>query len=151
MFYETTHVFPLLNGGIGVVDWGGKYSSRVYEITGFPSKTSLTWLLAWDVEACGEWVYLDPPIEVSEWDRTVLNLINLGESSIVWEIIATHMPQLYHLDYPSHWILEYSNVIKPGENDTHIVSNYTAIRVRVKSHEEGRCSKFKIVVQQIRD
>ncbi|OYT37979.1 MAG: hypothetical protein B6U89_06540 [Desulfurococcales archaeon ex4484_58] len=149
-FMETTHVFPLLNGGIGVIDWRGKYSSLVYEIIGFPSKTTLYWLLAWDVEASHEWLYLDPPIEVSEWDKTILQFINLSEHILEWEIITTNMPQLYHWDYPTHWFLEYSNKVKPRENDQYIVADRTAIRVRVRALEEGVCGKFKIVVQQIR-
>ena len=150
-FFETTHVFPLLNGGIGAIDWRGKYSSQVVEVLGFPSKTTFTWLLAWDYPIGVEWVVLDPPLEINEWDYVTLHVINLGGNHVEWEILATPMPQLYHWDYPGHWIRVYNNVIDPFSLDTIELegsSKWSAIRVKTRTRNGE--SKIKVVVVQSR-
>ncbi|MET1160801.1 MAG: hypothetical protein ABWW65_07565 [Thermoprotei archaeon] len=151
-FFETTHVFPLLSGGIGAIDWKGKYSSQVVEILGIPTRTVFTWLLAWDYELSEKWVYFDPPIEISEWDYVLLEIINLGGGSAEWEIYGTRLPQLYPWDYPSHWYRVYSHVVDSDSSDQYDLligeDYYTAIRVRARALE-GK-PRIKIIVLQFR-
>ena len=149
-FFETTHVFPLLNGSIGAIDWRGKYSSQVVEIIGFPSKTRFTWLLAWDYRVGNNWVFLDPPLEISEWDHVMLHFINIGNDRLAYEVYATSMPQLYHWDYPSHWKKVYEGVVKPVSQDVVEVDpvKWGSVRVRVKAVDKE--TVVKVVVNQAR-
>jgi len=150
-FIETTHVFPLLNGMIGAIDWRGKYSSQVVEILEFPRKTRFSWLLAWDYTVGSQWVYLDPPLEVSEWDSTTIDFIVVDGDPLSVEVYATAMPHLYPHDYPLHWRIVEAGIAKRGEPLTISLEakRYTAARVRAKS--AGAKTVFKAVVLQTRD
>jgi len=147
-FFETTHVFPLLNGNLGAIDWRGKYLSQVIEITSLPRKTTLLWLLAWDYEISNSWVNFQPPIEISEWDQISFQVVNVGSNEVLWEVLGTKIPQIYHWDYPTHWYKIYSGKVKPKENSVFEYDNKgtTALLVRAKS--QNNKSVIKIIVTQ---
>jgi len=150
-FFETTHVFPLLNGGIGAVDWRGKYSSQVVEIMEFPSKTKFTWLLAWDYKVGGEWIHLDPPLEISEWDNISIEFTNIEGDPLIYEVYATTLPQLYPWDYPRHWKPIATGTVKSGNSETIEINTklFNSARIRVKS--QTGTSTFKAIVNQSRN
>jgi len=150
-FFETTHVFPLLNGGIGAIDWRGKYSSQIVEVLEIPRKARFAWLLAWDYRVGGEWVYLDPPVEVDEWDSVYIDFTSVGGDPLVYEVYATTLPQLYPWDYPHHWKLIATGVVKHGDSEVVEVNTklFSSVRVRVRSL--GREAVFKAVVVESRE
>jgi hypothetical protein len=90
---ETTHVFPTLSGGVGAIDWSGNYSSRVIEILGWP-KSALSFLLAWDYDP-GEGVFLDPPLDVIEYDEVAISLINMGEAAVTGTLYESALPTIF--------------------------------------------------------
>jgi hypothetical protein len=93
---ETTHVFPTLSGGVGAIDWSGTYSSRVIEILRWP-KSTLSFLLAWEYDP-GEGEYLDPPVNLMEYDEVTLSLTNTGDSAVTATLYETALPIIFNSD-----------------------------------------------------
>jgi hypothetical protein len=87
---ETTHVFPTLDGGVGAIDWSGTYSSRVIEILKWP-KSTLTFLLAWDYDP-GDGAFLDPPLDVMEYNEIVIGIKNEGDGTVTGKLYDTMFP-----------------------------------------------------------
>jgi hypothetical protein len=93
---ETTHVFPTVRGGVGAIDWSGTYSSRVIEILGWP-RSNLTFLLAWEYDP-GEGSYLDPPIDIMEYDEVAITMTNKGDASVTGNVYETSLPIVFDKD-----------------------------------------------------
>ena len=148
-FFQTTHVFPLLNGGIGAVDWRGKYSSQVVEIVGFPTKTALYWLLAWDypLPASQKFTVFEPAVEIGEWDTIGIQVINNGGGTVEYEILCSLTPIADSMDF-FHRI--HSNKIKPNGTDLFVIDRniYTALLFRARSLDKE--SKITVFVTQKR-
>jgi hypothetical protein len=87
---ETTHVFPTLKGGVGAIDWSGTYSSRVIEILKWPRST-LSFLLAWDYDPA-DGTFLDPPLDVMEYNEVVMSISNEGEGAVTGTLYETMLP-----------------------------------------------------------
>jgi hypothetical protein len=93
---ETTHVFPTLAGGVGAIDWSGTYSSRVIEIVKWP-RSNLSFLLAWEYDP-GEGSFLDPPIDVMEYNEIAFSLTNTGEAAVAGTLYETALPLIFTSD-----------------------------------------------------
>jgi hypothetical protein len=93
---ETTHVFPTLAGGVGAIDWSGAYSSRVIEITRWP-KSNLSFLLAWEYDP-GEGNYLDPPIDIMEYNEVTIAITNTGDGAVTGTLYETDLPIIFSND-----------------------------------------------------
>ena len=94
---ETTHVFPTLAGGVGAIDWSGTYSSRVIEILKWP-RSNLSFLLAWEYDP-GEGTYLDPPIDIMEYNEITITLTNTGNGSVTGTLYETALPLIFTNDH----------------------------------------------------
>jgi hypothetical protein len=93
---ETTHVFPTLAGGVGAIDWSGNYSSRVVEIVKWP-RSNLSFLLAWEYDP-GEGSFLDPPIDVMEFNEIAISVTNTGEAAVTGTLYETALPMIFTSD-----------------------------------------------------
>jgi hypothetical protein len=93
---ETTHVFPTIAGGVGAIDWSGTYSSRVIEILRWP-RSNLSFLLAWDYDP-GEGTYLDPPIDVMEYNEVTITVTNTGNETVTGTLYETALPLIFASD-----------------------------------------------------
>jgi hypothetical protein len=93
---ETTHVFPTLAGGVGAIDWSGTYSSRVIEILKWP-RSNLSFLLAWGYDP-GEGTYLDPPIDIMEYNQVTITLSNTGSGAVTGTLYETALPLIFTSD-----------------------------------------------------
>ncbi|HXZ89756.1 MAG TPA: hypothetical protein VEG61_01730 [Candidatus Dormibacteraeota bacterium] len=93
---ETTHVFPTVGGGVGAVDWSGTYSSRVIEILRWP-RSNLSFLLAWEYDP-GEGNYLDPPIDIMEYNEVSIAVMNTGNAAVTGTIYETALPTIFNSD-----------------------------------------------------
>ena len=87
---ETTHVFPTINGGVGAIDWSGTYSSRVIEILKWPRST-MSFLLAWEYDPV-DGTFMDPPLDVMEYDEVVLSISNSGKGAVTGTLYETMLP-----------------------------------------------------------
>ncbi len=87
---ETTHVFPTLAGGIGAVDWSGRYSSRVIEVLKWPRST-LTFLLAWEYDP-KEGTFMDPPLDVMDYNDILISIHNTGKGAATGKLLETNAP-----------------------------------------------------------
>lgn len=87
---ETTHVFPTLTGGVGAIDWSGHYSSRVIEVLKWPRST-LSFLLAWEYDP-KDGTFLDPPLDVMDYDSILINIHNMGEGGATGRLYETNAP-----------------------------------------------------------
>ncbi|MEM1676099.1 MAG: hypothetical protein QXL68_05930 [Desulfurococcaceae archaeon] len=149
-FYETTHVFPLLNGNIGAIDWRGKYSSQVVEILGLPTKTALYWLLAWDYPVSKDWILFEPLVEIGEWDLIAIQVNNNGESIIEYEIMCSLTPHVYPDEFMSFFNKLHGNRVKPGERDLFIIDKnvYSILLFRARALDKE--SKITVFITQKR-
>jgi len=145
---ETTHVFPTPRGTIGACDCSGRWSFRVIEILKFPVKQCLMFLLAWDLGTTDAWDYLDPPLEVAEWDRILIQVMNIGANSLDWEVWSTSMPYIGAVaEFPGLFILEHSETVAAGAvGSFELTKPRTALRIRVKSTTAGYPTTYKMPV-----
>ncbi|MEN3048162.1 MAG: hypothetical protein ABDH63_05220 [Candidatus Caldarchaeales archaeon] len=128
--HETTHVFWTLRGRLGLVDWNGRYSSTVLELEELP-RSSLYWALAFRDYARPEGEFLDPPLNVMEWDEVALNLlVHKGEVELT--VYGTFSPYV-DVGFKDVWFRAESVAAKEGESQVLRFSGLSAIRVRVKS------------------
>ncbi|MEM4953741.1 MAG: hypothetical protein QXR51_06525 [Desulfurococcaceae archaeon] len=164
-FFQTTHVFPLLNGNIGAIDWRGKYSSQVVEIISFPSKTALYWLLAWYYPVSTNGVVFKP-IEIGEWDIIAVQVVNNGQYALEYELLVSTLPQIYpepkdskqipqeklsilRQIYPQKYnfalktidknnTIHKNNQVKPGETDLYVIDRniYSVLLVKARAIEQ---------------
>jgi hypothetical protein len=88
--FETTHVFETLSGGVGAVDWSGRYSSRVIEIVKWPRST-LSFLLAWRYDP-KEGAFLDPPLDVLDYNSMLISIHNEGKGAVTGRLNETNAP-----------------------------------------------------------
>jgi hypothetical protein len=126
---ETTHVFTTLDGRLGVIDWNGVNASTLIVFNELPQSPRLYWFLALHRELCGE-EFLDPPVEVAEWRRTRLQIVNEGGVSLVWQVLATLSP---HLTPTAAWRKAHIAKLGPQEADEFVAEGYAAVRVAVRT------------------
>jgi hypothetical protein len=148
-FMETTHVFPTLQGTIGAIDWRGYSGSMIFELIDIP-KTSLSWILAWDLDPGSRGIWLDPPLEILDYDFITITLINIGEGSIKWSLYATTQPLLIEDSFDVIW-----NNISTGllDNDRMLTieidnqrKHYTFLRLNIARGVENIPTKTRIIV-----
>jgi hypothetical protein len=89
--FETTHVFTTLDGRLGLIDWGSRYSSKVIEVASLPT-SNLYWLLAYMRRADSKPEYLDPPVETAEWRSVRFTAFNHGPSTLILTFLVTPSP-----------------------------------------------------------
>lgn len=143
---ETTHVFPTLNGTIGLIDWNEKYSSTVYELVEIPYHGTLSWPLAWDTETEDEMTYIDPPLEVVEWNEVLLQLINVGTNPLDWEVWSTTSPLLITDEFPRYWVREHLNTVSADSSDEfHLTKPRTALRIGVKNTFINASTNYRLI------
>jgi hypothetical protein len=68
----------------------------VIEILKWP-KSTLSFLLAWEYDP-GEGNYLDPPINMMEYDEVTITLTNTGDSSVTGMLYETALPIIFNND-----------------------------------------------------
>ncbi|MCS7111718.1 MAG: hypothetical protein N3E36_07360 [Sulfolobales archaeon] len=146
---ETTHVFPTLSGTIAAVDWRGYAGSMIIELLEIP-KAPLSWVLSWDLDPGPEGIWLDPPIEVLDFDSITLTLINVGDSSIKWKLYASTQPLLTEEDFNNLWHSVSAGLLDGGDVALIEVDNrvkrYAFLRLRVDRGVEGVPSKVRAII-----
>lgn len=147
---ETTHVFPTLDGGVGAVDWSGKMSSRVVKITKVPRSTT-SFLLAWDYDP-GDGTFLDPPLDVLEYDEVFVSLANHGPSAVEGKVFGAALNLAFEDSFggPAWEAVEESASLSvaPGGSSSFEVKKraWSFLRFYLKSAEKGRHGKVTLVV-----
>jgi len=143
---ETTHVFPTVAGGVGAVDWSGKNSSRVIEILKWP-RTKLSFLLAWEFDP-GEGGYLDPPIDVMEYDEVTITVTNTGSAAITGLIYETSLPIIFNSDKKGWSATSATLNISPGQTIRHELPTRgrSFIRPYLKRSDPLRPTAVNVVV-----
>ncbi len=129
--FETTHVFTTLDGKLGLIDWGSRFSSRVVELEGVPT-SNLYWLLAYRRVAGSEPEHLDPPVETAEWRSVRFTAFNHGPSTLVLTFLVTPSPYVDCGD-GSIWREEAELRIGPEGSEEVELAGHAACRVIAKS------------------
>jgi len=114
---ETTHVFPTVGGGVGAVDWSGTYSSRVIEILKWP-RANLSFLLAWEYDP-GKGDYLDPPIDVMEYNEVTFAVTNTGNSAVTGTLYEAALPIVFSSDGKGWSDASATLDVSPGQTVRH--------------------------------
>lgn len=133
--YETTHVFQTLEGSLGFIDWGGAGMSTVYELLELPRGGSFHWLLAWVRRAGPRPEFLDPPLEIAEYDVTRAHCRNYGRSPLILDLYATHSIYVDTRE-SDQWRPVGSFEIPAGGWGDIDLEGYTAVRISAKSPGE---------------
>ncbi|GBC69042.1 hypothetical protein HRbin01_00733 [archaeon HR01] len=139
--YETTHVFEMLDGSIGFIDWGGSASSSVYQLLEIPRSGRFFWVLAWGRRAGLEPEYLDPPIETAEWSETRIVCRNEGGGLLALDLYATYSI-LADTDNGKLWRHISTLEIESGGWGEAILDGYSAVRLSAKASDETRYSIY---------
>ncbi len=146
---ETSHVFPTLRGTVAAVDWRGYAGSIVIELLEIP-KAPLSWLLAWDLDPGPRGIWLDPPLEVLDFDFITITLVNIGENSVKWRLYASAQPILMEEYFDSIWRNISSGILNGGDTISIEVDNrvkrYAFLRLRVERGIEDVPSKVRAIV-----
>lgn len=146
---ETTHVFPTLNGTIAAVDWRGYAGSMIIELIEVP-KAPLSWILSWDLDPGPKGIWLDPPLEVLDFDFITLTLVNVGDSSVRWRLYASTQPLLMEDHFDRVWSSVAVGVLSGGDTTRIEIDNrskhYAFLRLRVERGVEGVPSKIRAIV-----
>ncbi len=125
--FETTHVFDTIDGKLGLIDWGSRFSSRVVELESVPT-SDLYWLLAYRRRADDRAEPLDPPVEVAEWRSVRFTAFNHGPSTLVLAFLVTPSPYVDCLDN-SIWRKAAEVRIGPDGSEEIELAGYAACRV----------------------
>jgi hypothetical protein len=129
--FETTHVFTTLDGKLGLIDWGSRFSSRVVELESVPT-SNLYWLLAYRRVAGSEPEHLDPPVETAEWRSVRFTAFNHGPSTLVLTFLVTPSPYVDCGD-GSIWRKEAELRIGPEGSEEVELAGHAACRMIAKS------------------
>jgi hypothetical protein len=132
--FETTHVFTTLDGKLGLIDWGSRFSSRVIEVESLPT-SNLYWLLAYRRRVGREPEYLDPPVETAEWRSVRFTVFNHGRSTLILTFLVTPSPYADCTD-GSIWKKAAELTIGPEGSEEVELSGYAACRVVARSDGE---------------
>ena len=145
---ETTHVFPTLTGGVGAVDWSGAYSSRVIEVVKWPRST-LSFLLAWEYDP-GEGSYLDPPIDVSEYEEVAVTVTNTGDGRVAGTMYETALPIVFNSDSKAWSPMPMKFDVTPGQSVMHEIPTCgrSFIRLFLKRNEPREPTTVNVVVSR---
>jgi hypothetical protein len=148
---ETTHVFPTLAGGVGAIDWSGTYSSRVIEILRWP-KSTLSFLLAWDYDP-GEGSYLDPPLDVMEYNEIAISLTNTGEAPVTGTLYETAFPIIFTSEANSAgWSTTFAS-LEVGAGETRRLELSTKgrsfLRLFLKRSDLQKPTKLNVIVSYL--
>jgi hypothetical protein len=133
--FETTHVFITLDGKLGLIDWGSRFSSRIIEVESIPT-SNLYWLLAYRRRADSKPEFLDPPVETAEWRSVRFTAFNHGPSKLILTFLVTPSPYADCAD-DSIWRKEAELRIGPEGSEEVELSGYAACRVVAQSAEEA--------------
>ncbi len=131
--FETTHVFTTLEGKLGLIDWGSRFSSRVVELESVPT-SNLYWLLAYRRLADSKGEYLDPPVETAEWRSVRFTAFNHGPSTLILRFLVTPSPYVDCAD-DSIWKEAAELRIGPKGSEEVEIAGYTACRVMAVSSD----------------
>ncbi|MEM2698588.1 MAG: hypothetical protein QXF17_04630 [Ignisphaera sp.] len=146
---ETTHVFPTLRGTVAAVDWRGYSGSMIIELLEIP-RTPLSWILSWDLDPGPRGVWLDPPLEVLDFDFIVVSLTNIGNGPVKWHLYASMQPILTEEHFDNLWRSIAIGTLGGGDTVSIEVDNrmkrYTFLRLRVDRGIEAVPSKVRTVV-----
>ncbi len=144
--FETTHVFETIDGKLGLIDWGSRFSSRVVELESFPT-SNLYWLLAYRRRAGTSPEPLDPPVETAEWRSVKFTAFNHGPSTLFLTFLVTPSPYADCADR-SFWREEAELRIDPEESEEVELAGHTACRVIAKSGETST-TEYTIFVTMV--
>jgi hypothetical protein len=140
-FYETTHVFEMLDGSIGFIDWSGSASSSVYQLLETPRAGRFFWMLAWSRPAGPAPEYLDPPIETAEWGETRIACRNEGGGRLVLDLYSTYS---IHVDTGNEKLWRHTAALEvsPGGWGEAVLEGCSAVRISAKASGETRYSVY---------
>jgi hypothetical protein len=141
--FETTHVFTTLDGKLGLIDWGSRFSSRVIEVESLPT-SNLYWLLAYRRRADSEPEYLDPPVETAEWRSVRFTVFNYGPSTLILTFLVTPSPYVDCTD-SSIWRKTAELRIGPEGSEEIELAGYAACRVVARSGD-GDSTEYTVFV-----
>jgi hypothetical protein len=141
--FETTHVFTTLDGKLGLIDWGSRFSSRVIEVESLPT-SNLYWLLAYRRLADSKPEFLDPPVETAEWRSVRFTAFNHGRSKLTLTFLVTPSPYADCFD-GSIWRKAAELRIGPKGSEEIELSGYAACRVVAQS-AEGAPTEYTVFV-----
>jgi len=113
-------------------------------------KTSLSWILAWDLDPGSRGIWLDPPLEILDYDFITITLINIGEGSIKWSLYATTQPLLIEDSFDVIWNNISTGLLDSDRMITIEIDNqrrhYAFLRLNVTRGVESIPTKTRIIV-----
>ncbi len=122
---EVTHVFPTLDGRIGLIDWGAVNRANVVIMNEIPQKQHVSWRLDHNRPTADEFTFLEY-VPVADWDETHIVVMNTGDNDLEWKIMGGLLPASSYAGNearPDEWIEEVAvTTLAAGEAATHKLS-----------------------------
>jgi len=153
---EITHVFPTLDGRIGIVDWGGLNRANVVIINEIPQKQHVSWQLEHEIATTNDYSFLEH-VPVADWDETHIVIKNVGGggNQLQWKVLGSLLQSSAYTGGDARqeeWIEEKAEAtLADGDSATYTLSRpYQYILVMYWSKEMDNHTKVSLYLDHVR-